>query len=112
MTHERGYEVAMQSNQLQMLIGGTPPVRLTHKESALWYELWNGNGSVVSGQRLMSAAWGHKYNWNDPDSDMRSLNRSILSGRLYFLRRLLEAAGSEWQIFNVRNEGYMLKRKG
>lgn len=86
------------------------PVKFTAHEAVVWYRLHAEPGVIVPYQELLTLAWDSTYRWDDPDEYIRDLNRNLLGGVIYFMRRLLLASGDHWRIESVRGEGLRLIR--
>lgn len=84
------------------------PVRLTPTETAIWYELSAHLGQVCSGPSLLWIGWGAGFNWYDSFPDRRISTRNLVEGKLYILRRLLDAAGGRYRIENIHGKGWRL----
>lgn len=90
--------------------------RMTNAEFAIWQALASREGTLVKGNDLLVAAFGPLsnalYRWDSSSRWLRPGNRKRVQNVVYTLRRLLDASGSEYEIFTVWNKGYMARRKG
>ena len=97
--NERQHDSVMTLGNITLNTSATDSFLLTNKEYQMMLMFMNNKDQVISAEHFMEKIWD-----SDSDSDI-----STVWSYISYLRRKLEALGSEYSIATRRNMGYYLK---